>query len=95
MKEFISLRKSDGKIVFVCPTCAGHFEYEDEANNHTCAKGKIMHQQYTTTLPLHGGRVTIPEHIRKELRVKDGDLVVVQVSRADTRPQGNGANKEE
>lgn len=37
--------------------------------------------QYTTTLPLQsGGRVTIPEAIRKKLNVQDGDLVVVTVT---------------
>jgi AbrB family looped-hinge helix DNA binding protein len=41
----------------------------------------VIRMQYTTTLPLQsGGRVTIPEHIRKKLDVKDGDLVVIIVT---------------
>ncbi len=49
-------------------------------NGKTIKKeGELM--QYTTTLPLQsGGRVTIPEHIRKKLGVKDGDLVVLIIT---------------
>lgn len=45
------------------------------------SKKKVNLMQYTTTLPLQsGGRVTIPEHIRKKLGVKDGDLVVLIIT---------------
>lgn len=49
----------------------------------------MIQMQYTTTLPLQsGGRVTIPEHIRKKLGVKDGDLVVLIITTPEDAYRG-------
>lgn len=57
-----------------------NFHHNNIDSYYSCSK-EVIRMQYTTTLPLQsGGRVTIPEHIRKKLGVKDGDLVVLSIT---------------